>query len=196
MINSSSPWTYTIRLLRGLMSSRVTRTRTHTHTHTYTHTLNRPDLVVSEAARSARILHHPQMENKQVGSRDLWGTLFQRNGFMEMRVKRSIVHPLIGSLWSTDTCPPRNSPTWNHVIWEGVTVHPNHGRDMTCCRLPLSVKYLCQHRRIALMAVKTLTHALSLLLSLSLSLSLSLFLFPLKFNQNRKTEEKHKNKKT
>lgn len=68
-------------------------------THTYTQIqAHRPDLVVSEAAHSARILHHLEMENKQVGSLDLWGTLFQRNGFMEMRVKGSIVHPLIGGL--------------------------------------------------------------------------------------------------
>lgn len=80
---------------------------------------------------------------------------------------------------------PQYPPTRTHVIWEGVTVHPNHGRDMTCCRLPLSVKYLCQLRRIALMAVKALTRALSLFCSPSFCLALTLALFN-KFNKNNK----------
>lgn len=181
MINSSLLWTYTIRVLRGLTWSGAahTRARARTLTQKHTHSSNKRDLVASEAACSARDLYHLEMGNEQVGSGSLWGARFQRNGFMEMRVKGSSVRPLIGCLWSTDTClPPATLPTRNHVIWEGVTIHPNHGRDMTCCRLPLSVKYLCQHQRIALMAVKTLTHALSLSLSLSLSL--------LKFNKNSK----------
>lgn len=36
----------------------------------------------------------------------LRGARFQRNGFMEMRVKGSSGRPLIGCLWSADTSPP------------------------------------------------------------------------------------------
>lgn len=103
-------------------------------------------------SRSAESLYLG-MEDKQAG---LLGTRFQRNGFMEIRVKGSVVRPPISSSWHVD--PP---PTWSCVIWEGVTVHPNHSRDMTSCRLPLVVKYLCQHHRFALMAVRSLTRAFS-----------------------------------
>lgn len=155
------------------------------HRHTYAHSYN--GLVVSWLARSAGTLHHLLIKPRQVGSWGLWGTVFQRNGFMEIR---SLIQAVIQSLWRTDTSTPlqHRSPTWNRVVWEGVTVRPNQGRDMTCCRLPLSVKYLYQQQqRIALMDVKTLTRAFPLFYC---SPSLSLFLF--KFN---KTAEKPQSSK-
>lgn len=159
---------------KALKRSDIKQSDTHMHKHFNTAS----DWGISRVACSARIPWRHEKGSKQVGSRELWRTMFQRNGFMEMRVKGSIVRPVIQRWWSADTCPatpypPQYPPTRIHVIWEGVTVHPNHGRDMTCCRLPLSVKYLCQPHCIALMAVKALTRALSLFSSPLFCLSLT-----------------------
>lgn len=80
-------WESAIRLLRGLTSSRVTLTRINTSTGPGSRRF-----IGSLFCKNSRC---HKKGNKQVGSLDLWGTRFQRNGFMEMRVKGSIVRPLI-----------------------------------------------------------------------------------------------------
>lgn len=87
---------------KALKRSDIKQSDTHMHKHFNA----APDRGVSKAAWSAKIPWRHEKGNKQVGSRDLWGTVFQRNGFMEMRVKGSIVRPVIRRWWSADTCPP------------------------------------------------------------------------------------------
>lgn len=74
-----------------------------------------------------------ETELPEASSPTVWGgsTLFHRNGFMEMGVNWSAGKPLIGNLRCDDTCRPKP------VLHEReVTARPNHGRDMTRCRLP------------------------------------------------------------
>lgn len=67
---------------KALKRSDIKQSDTHMHKH-----FNWP--------RIAAFQRQLEKGNKQVGSLDLWGTRFQRHGFMEMRVKGSIVSPLI-----------------------------------------------------------------------------------------------------
>lgn len=76
---------------KALKRSDIKQSDTHMHKH-----FNQPrnaasqrQLVLQEFRGATR------RGNKQVGSLDLWGRRFQRNGFMEMRVKGSIGGPLI-----------------------------------------------------------------------------------------------------
>ena len=94
----------------------------------------RPAVAISRLLSDrGHIQSRPGRQRSQKPSLTVWGgsTLFHRNGFMEMGVKRSAGKPLIGNLRCADTCRPEP------VLHEReVTARPNHGRDMTRCRLP------------------------------------------------------------
>lgn len=151
-------------------------------------THNRPDFVESKEACSARILHQLAMGNKQVENPALWGTVFQRNGFMEMRVKGSIVRPLIGCLWTTDTCTHPHTDTLQQE-----TMLYERGSPFTLITAVTwhavgcpSVLNIYVSTAVLPWWLSRLWHMLSLFCYLPLSCS------TLKFNKNSKTAEKHK----
>lgn len=166
--------------------------RTHKQTHYPT------GLISSQTARPARIRHHRETEHEQVGSRDLWGKLFQRNGFMEMRVKREHRPSSdMGSMkhWHMPPPPLKHTPS---ATLQHETVLSERGSPFTLITAVTwhavgcpSVLNIYVSTTVLPWWLSRLWHMLSLSLSLALSLSLSVFI---KIQQNR-TARKHKNTK-